>query len=143
MRRTGKEIFCRFRISNQIFGSNYGSRDIQRSLDTTFAVFGENLNFMDDYLENKIFAGYAVFAGCSHTICTIIFDKKKLGSTRQISGKSRKSAQKSTFSNFLDDPKIFWIIRSVQTYLLMTLYHRAKFQENLYSGSIITFCDRA
>ena len=55
MRRTGKEIFCRFRISNQIFGSINGSRDIERSLDTTSAVFGENRNFMDEYLENGSF----------------------------------------------------------------------------------------
>ena len=32
MRRTGKEIFCRFRISNQIFHTIYSSRDIERSL---------------------------------------------------------------------------------------------------------------
>ncbi len=49
MRHLGKEIFRTFRISNQIFGSSNRSRDIQRSLDTTF---GENLNFMDEYLEN-------------------------------------------------------------------------------------------
>jgi hypothetical protein len=55
MRRTGKEIFCRFRISNQIFGSIYGSRDIERSLDTTLAVFGQNRNFVDEYLENGSF----------------------------------------------------------------------------------------
>ena len=52
MKRTGKDIFSRFRISNQIFGTIYGSRDTERSLDTTFAVFGENLNFVDEYLEN-------------------------------------------------------------------------------------------
>ena len=50
MKRTGKEIFCKFRISNQIFCTIYGSRDIERSLNTTFAVFGENLNFVDEYL---------------------------------------------------------------------------------------------
>ena len=47
MRHPGKRIYRRFRISNQIFGSIYGSRDIERSLDTTLAVFGENLNFME------------------------------------------------------------------------------------------------
>ena len=55
MRRTGKEIFCRFRISNQIFHTIYGSQDIERSLDTTLAVFGQNLTFMDEYLLRKIF----------------------------------------------------------------------------------------
>ena len=44
-----KEIYRRFWISNQIFDSIYGSRDIARSLDTTF---GQNRNFMDEYLEN-------------------------------------------------------------------------------------------
>ena len=39
MRRTGKEIYRRFRISNQIFGSISGSGDIARSLDTTFCRF--------------------------------------------------------------------------------------------------------
>ena len=51
MRRLGKEIFRTFRISNQIFHSIYGSRDIERSLDTTMAVFGENLNFMDLFMD--------------------------------------------------------------------------------------------
>ena len=39
MRRTGKRIYRRFRISNQIFGSISGSGDIARSLDTTFCRF--------------------------------------------------------------------------------------------------------
>ena len=63
MGRTGKEIYRRFRISNQIFASIYRSRDIARSLDTTFPVFGKNhnyFNFVDGYLENRIFAGHAV-----------------------------------------------------------------------------------
>ena len=107
-RLSGKEIFCRFRISNQIFCSVYGSRDIERSLDPTFAVFGENLNFMDEYLENRIFSGYAVFAGCSHTLCTIVFSQKKLGSNGQISGESPKSAQKRTISYFMDEPDFFF-----------------------------------
>ena len=55
MRRTGKEISCRFRISNQIFHTIYGSRDIERSLDTTLADFGKNLTFMDEYLLSKNF----------------------------------------------------------------------------------------
>ena len=74
MRHTGKEIFCRFRISNQIFGSIYGSRDIERSLDTTLAVFGENLNFMDEYLENGGSYGPAVFCKCFVTICSTILE---------------------------------------------------------------------
>ena len=74
MRRTGKEILCRFRISNQIFGSIYCSRDIERSLDTTLAVFGENLNFMDEYLENRGSYGPAVFCKCFVTISSTILE---------------------------------------------------------------------
>ena len=68
MRYGGKRIYRRFRISNQIFGSIYRSRDIAHSLDTTFAVFGQNLNFVDEYLENGNFFGHAVFARCSELI---------------------------------------------------------------------------
>ena len=50
---------------------------IAHSLDTTFAVFGQNLNFVDEYLENRIFAEHAVFAGCSQTLCTTILNQKK------------------------------------------------------------------
>ena len=60
-----KIILRRFRISNQIFHSIYGSQDIERSLDTTFALFGQNWHFMDEYLENREKFGHAVFAGCS------------------------------------------------------------------------------
>ena len=41
MNRSRKQIFCRFWILNHIFGSIYGSRDIERSLVTTLAVFGQ------------------------------------------------------------------------------------------------------
>ena len=60
-----KEIYRRFRISNQIFRSFYGSRDIERSLDTTLPVFGQNWHFVDEYLENGAKSWHAVFAGCS------------------------------------------------------------------------------
>ena len=87
MRRTGKKNYRRFWISNQIFDSIYGSRDIALSLDTTFAIFGQNLNFVDEYLENQIFAGHAVFARLSELIsstfwasfieiCIVVFEKK-------------------------------------------------------------------
>ena len=52
MRRRGKGIYRRFWISNQIFDSIYGSRDMALSLDTTFGIFGQNRNFVDEYLEN-------------------------------------------------------------------------------------------
>ena len=44
-----KLIFCRFRILKQIYGSIYGSREKERSLDPTF-VLCQNLHFMDEYL---------------------------------------------------------------------------------------------
>ena len=68
MRRTGKRIYRRFWISNQIFDSIYGSRDMALSLDTTFGIFGQNLNFVDDYLMNGKRFWHAVFARCSELI---------------------------------------------------------------------------
>ena len=68
MRRTGKRIYRRFWISNQIFDSIYGSRDMALSLDTTFGIFGQNRNFVDEYLKNGIFVWHAVFAGHSEMI---------------------------------------------------------------------------
>ena len=74
MRRTGKRIYRRFWISNQIFDSIYGSRDMALSLDTTFGIFGQNLNFVDEYLENQIFAGHAVFARLSELISSTFWE---------------------------------------------------------------------
>ena len=68
MGRTEKEIYCIFWISNQTFSSIYRSRDIARSLDTTFAIFGQNINFVDEYLENGIFFGHTVFTSTSQLI---------------------------------------------------------------------------
>ena len=68
MRRTGKRIYRRFWISNQIFDSIYGSRDMALSLDTTFGNLGQNLNFVDDYLKNGKRFWHAVFARCSELI---------------------------------------------------------------------------
>ena len=65
MTHWGKEIYCRFWISNHIFDSIYGSRDIEQSLDTTFTVFGQNWHFVDEYLINRAKFGRGVFAGCS------------------------------------------------------------------------------
>ena len=65
MKPLGKKILCRFRISNQIFGSPNRSRDIERSLDTTLAIFAKNLNFVDEYLENGKIFWPAVFCVCS------------------------------------------------------------------------------
>ena len=87
MRRTGKRIYRRFWISNQIFDSSFRSRDMERSLDTTFGIFGQNRNFVDEYLKNQNFFWHAVFAGCSEMISStfwtsfieilnILFEKK-------------------------------------------------------------------
>ena len=75
MRRTGKRIYRRFRISNQIFGSIYGSRDIERSLDPTLAVFGQNRNFMDEYLENGHFLDVRFFANVFVSISSTFWPK--------------------------------------------------------------------
>ena len=50
MRCTGKGIYIRFRISNQIFNSNYGSQDIVHSLYTNLAISAKI--FVDEYLKN-------------------------------------------------------------------------------------------
>ena len=82
-----KEIYRRFWISNQIFDSIYGSRDMALSLDTTFGIFGQNRNFVDEYLKNGIFVWHAVFAGHSEMISStfwpsfieilnVLFEKK-------------------------------------------------------------------
>ena len=87
MRRTGKRIYRRFWISNQIFDSSFRSRDMERSLDTTFGIFGQNRNFVDEYIKNQNFFWHAVFAGCSEMISStfwtsfieilnILFEKK-------------------------------------------------------------------
>lgn len=74
-RRQGKQIYRRFRISNQIFSSIYLSRDIARSLDTTFAVLGQNRNFMDEYLENGHFLDVRFFANVFVTISSTFWPK--------------------------------------------------------------------
>ena len=62
MRPSGKEIFRGFRISNQIFGSYNRSRDIERSLDTTLAVFSKiwtlwmNISWTEEDLDVRFFA---------------------------------------------------------------------------------------
>ena len=87
MECTGKEIYRRFWISNQIFNSSYGSQNKAHSLDNTVAVFGKNLNFVDDYLKNCKRFWHAVFARCSILISftfwtslikivRVIFEKK-------------------------------------------------------------------
>ena len=57
-----KEIYRRFQTSNQIFYSIYGSWDTERSLDTTLAVFRQNLHFVEEYLQNGAKSWHAVFA---------------------------------------------------------------------------------
>ena len=52
MRRTGKRIYRSFGISNQIFNSIFGYGDIAHSFNTTSGNFGQNLNYVDDYLIN-------------------------------------------------------------------------------------------
>ena len=97
MRHSGKEIFCRFRISNQIFNSNYGSRDIERSLDPTLGIFGQNLNFMDEYLENRDMR----FSQGVHTHFVLSFSaKKSWGRTDRFPAKVQKVLKNARFRNF-------------------------------------------
>ena len=121
MRRTGKRIYRRFWISNQIFDSIYGSRDIAHSLDTTFGIFGQNLNFVDEYLKSGKRFWHAVFAKCSETVSStfwvsfikifrVVFEKnsnnRHFDHIFVLFGWSKK---------FLDDPalllkKIYWCL---------------------------------
>ena len=110
MRQCRKQIFCRFRISNQIFCSIYGFRDIERSLDTTLAVFGQNRNFMDEYLQNKKLLGPAVFGKCSVSISST-FRPKMNKIVRAVFDIKSKNRHFDHIFDFLDDPKFFWIIR--------------------------------
>jgi len=73
-----KEIYRRFQISNQIFGSISGSGDIARSLDTTFCRFWPKSQLCGWISREPDFAEHAVFAGCSQTLCTIVFNQKKM-----------------------------------------------------------------
>ena len=93
MRWLGKEIFHRFWISNQIFHTIYDSRDIERSLDPTLAVFGENLNFMDEYLENGLKFWPAVFCVCSVSFSSTFWSLK----TKIVRAVSEKIAKKPPF----------------------------------------------
>ena len=74
---SGKEISCRFWISNQIFQSIYDSRDIARSLDLVFAVLTKNANFEAEYLKKGKRFWFAVFFYCSKTIWTTFSPSKK------------------------------------------------------------------
>ena len=91
--------------SNQIFGSIYGSRDIARSLDTTFA---KNHNFVDGYFENRIFAGHAVFAGNSQTLCTIVFNQKRWKFMARFLAKNPKKVLKNAHFSTLWMNQIFF-----------------------------------
>ena len=109
MRRTGKRIYRRFWISNQIFDSIYGSRDIAHSLDTTFGNLGQNLNFVDDYLKNGKRFWHAVFARCSELISST-FWASFIKIVRAISEKKSKNCHFDHIFGFFgwSDPKFFF-----------------------------------
>ena len=136
-----KEIFCRFRISNQIFGSIYGSRDIERSLDTTLAVFGENLNFMDEYLENGVSSWPAVFCKCFVSISSIILELFNKIVRAVFEKNSKKWWKKHVFvlfgwsKKFLDNP----LSTNLPTHRCLTSCK--KLEKSLEPFSL-TFCDR-
>ena len=126
---TGKEIYRRFWISNQIFSSIYRSWDIGLSLDTTFAIFGQNLNFVDEYLENGNFLDMRFSRGAQKWL-VLHSDQVSSKSLEPFLRKSQKTVILTTFLYFLDDPKFFWIIRLCHFLPFNVVYHCAKFQEN-------------
>ena len=110
IRQSGKRIYCRFWILNQIFDSIYGSRDIVHSLDTTFGNFGKNLSFADDFLKNGKRFWHAVFARCSELISST-FWASFIKIVWAIFEKKSKNCHFDHIFGILDDPKLFWMIR--------------------------------
>ena len=106
MRRTGKRIYRRFWISNQIFDSSFRSRDMERSLDTTFGIFGQNRNFVDEYLKNQNFFWHAVFARCSELISST-FWASFIKIVRAISEKKSKNCDFDHIFGLFGWSKIF------------------------------------
>ena len=106
MGRTGKRIYRRFWISNQIFNSIYGSRDTAHSLDTTFGNFGQNLNFVDDYLKNGKRFWHAVFTGSSESISST-FWASFIKIVRAISEKMSKNSHFDYIFGLFGWSKIF------------------------------------
>ena len=119
MRHPGKEIFCRFRISNQILRSIYGSRDIERSLDTTLAVFVENLNFVDEYLENRSFFKCGVFCKCFVLIPSTILELF-IEIVRAVSEKIAKNYDFDNIFAFFADSAFFGKSGRVTLFPLLT-----------------------
>ena len=106
MRRTGKRIYRRFWISNQIFDSSFRSRDMERSLDTTFGIFGQKRNFVDEYLKNQNFFWHAVFARCSELISST-FWASFIKIVRAISEKKSKNCHFDHIFGLFGWSKIF------------------------------------
>ena len=102
-----KEIYRRFWISNQIFDSIYGSRDIARSLDTTFGNFWTlwmNISRTKKDFDMR-FSRNAQKWSCLHS------DQVSSKSLEPFLRKSRKSAILTTFLDFMDEPDFFLKIR--------------------------------
>ena len=100
MRHGGKRIYSSFRISNQIFSIMNGSGDIARSLDTTFTVFtvfGQNLDFVDEYLENGNFLDMRFSRGAQNSL-VLHSDQVSSKSFEPFSRKSQDNPASSLFS---------------------------------------------
>ena len=138
MRHPGKEILCRFRISNQIFRSIYGSRDIERSLDTTLAVFGENLDFMDEYLENGATFGHAVFCKCFVLIPSTILELF-MEIVRAVSEKIAKNHHFDHIFAFFADSALFLENPAVSHFLLYQCLTSCKVSRKSLEPFSVTF----
>ena len=110
MRPSGKEIFRRFRISNQIFGSYNRSRDIERSLDTTLAVFSKIWTLW--IIISRTGKDFDMrFSQAAQNWLVLHSEQVSSKSLEPFLRKSQKTVILTTFLDFLDDPKFFWIIR--------------------------------
>ena len=106
MRPSGKEIFRRFRISNQIFGSYNRSRDIERSLDTILAVFSKIWTLWMNISRTEEDLDVRFFANASYRF-PLPFGSVLSKSLEPFSRKSRKTIILTTFLYFMDEPAFF------------------------------------
>ena len=129
MRPSGKEIFRRFRVSNRSFGSSNRSRDIERSLDTTLAVFSKIWTLWMNISRTEEDLDVRFFANASYRF-PLPFGSVLSKSLEPFSRKSRKTIILTTFLNFMDEPAFFRKIRPCHFFYFINVYHPAKNQKN-------------
>ena len=87
-------------------GPKIKGNKVERTLKTTFAVFGHNLVFMDKYLENRAKIWNAVCTNCSMLISFTFWRVFRI-IVNAVFKKKSKTVILNTFLYFLDYPTIF------------------------------------